>query len=83
NEVYNYSYFTSNKKLREILVKYYFKSKNYKKDEIYSFKNDNKAGFVEKQKYITKSIEAKQIGKPKGGSRYAKGKPKQKPKARG
>ncbi|MEG2851793.1 MAG: YgiQ family radical SAM protein [Hydrogenoanaerobacterium sp.] len=40
-------------------------------------------GFVEKQKYITKSIEAKQIGKPKGGSRYAKGKPKQKPKARG
>ena len=39
--------------------------------------------FVEKQKYITKRIETERIGKPKSSSRYAKGKPKQKPKARG
>lgn len=36
--------------------------------------------FVEKQKYITKRIETDRIGKPKSASRYAKGKPKQKPK---
>lgn len=36
--------------------------------------------FVEKQKYITLRKETEQRGKPKTTSRYAKGKPKQRPK---
>ncbi|MEG1875796.1 MAG: YgiQ family radical SAM protein, partial [Angelakisella sp.] len=37
--------------------------------------------FVEKQKYIVQRKETEQLGKPKSTSRYAKGKPKQRPKA--
>lgn len=38
--------------------------------------------FVEKQKYITQRKELESRGKPKSKSRYAKGKPKQRPKAK-
>lgn len=48
NTVYKYNYFMSNSDLKEVLFKYYFRSKNVQSDKLYYFNSDNSNnGFIE------------------------------------